>query len=306
MNVGNDGATNAVTVLNNGRVGFGGVAVPSQSIDVVGSIKLEDTTSSTSGILYKGASLFAHNFHHPTGGGAIPMGFNTFYGINAGNLTMGSTATLPFESSFNTGSGYGALTLNTLGYYNTADGVNALTANTTGYSNNAHGAGALGANTIGYNNTANGTSALAGNTTGYFLVGMGIHAGRYISGGVTLNQTSNTSVYLGSSTKALASGDTNEIVIGYDATGIGSNSAVIGNDSITKTILKGSIGIGTTAPNSSSIIDAASTTKGFLPPRMTTAEKTAISSPVAGLIVYDTTLNKLCIYTTAWETITSL
>ncbi len=49
-----------------------------------------------------------------------------------------------------------------------------------------------------------------------------------------------------------------------------------------------------------------STDKGFLPPRMTTAQKNAISSPATGLMVYDTTLNKLCVYTgSAWETITS-
>jgi hypothetical protein len=48
-----------------------------------------------------------------------------------------------------------------------------------------------------------------------------------------------------------------------------------------------------------------STTKGFLPPRMTTTQKNAIASPASGLIVYDTTLNKLCVYTTTWETITS-
>jgi hypothetical protein len=49
-----------------------------------------------------------------------------------------------------------------------------------------------------------------------------------------------------------------------------------------------------------------STTRGFLPPRMTTAEKNGITSLVAGLIVYDATLNKLCVYTgTVWETITS-
>jgi hypothetical protein len=57
--------------------------------------------------------------------------------------------------------------------------------------------------------------------------------------------------------------------------------------------------------NSSSILDVASTTKGFLPPRMTTAQKNAIATPAAGLMVYDTNLNKLCVYTTAWEIITS-
>lgn len=67
------------------------------------------------------------------------------------------------------------------------------------------------------------------------------------------------------------------------------------------------VAIGTTsAPNASAALDVVSTTKGFLPPRMTTAQKNAITTPAAGLMVYDTNLNKLCVYTTAWETITSL
>jgi len=50
-----------------------------------------------------------------------------------------------------------------------------------------------------------------------------------------------------------------------------------------------------------------STTQGFLPPRMTTTQKNAISTPAAGLVVYDTTLGKLCVRTAAaWETITSI
>jgi hypothetical protein len=49
-----------------------------------------------------------------------------------------------------------------------------------------------------------------------------------------------------------------------------------------------------------------STTKGFRPPRVTTTQKNAISA-VSGIVVYDTTLNKLCVYSgTAWETITSI
>jgi hypothetical protein len=62
----------------------------------------------------------------------------------------------------------------------------------------------------------------------------------------------------------------------------------------------------TTSVNASAVLQADSTTQGFLPPRMTTAEKVSIATPAAGLVVYDTTLNKLCVYTTAWETITSL
>lgn len=39
-----------------------------------------------------------------------------------------------------------------------------------------------------------------------------------------------------------------------------------------------------------------STTRGFLPPRMTTTQKNAIASPAAGLMVYDTTLNVISYY----------
>ena len=68
----------------------------------------------------------------------------------------------------------------------------------------------------------------------------------------------------------------------------------------------GNVGIGTASPNASAILDVQSTTKGVRMPNMTTTQKNAIASPAAGLMVYDTTLSKLCVYTTAWETITSL
>jgi hypothetical protein len=57
----------------------------------------------------------------------------------------------------------------------------------------------------------------------------------------------------------------------------------------------GSIGIGTT-PDASALFDIASTTKGFLPPRMTNAQKNAIASPAEGLIIHDTTNNGVAYY----------
>ena len=70
--------------------------------------------------------------------------------------------------------------------------------------------------------------------------------------------------------------------------------------------VSGNVGIGTAAPNANAILDVASTTKAFMPPRMTTTQKNAIASPTAGMMVYDSTLNKLSLYTTAWETVTSI
>jgi hypothetical protein len=69
----------------------------------------------------------------------------------------------------------------------------------------------------------------------------------------------------------------------------------------------GNVGIGTASPNASAILDAQSTTKGVRMPNMTTTQKNAIASPAAGLMVFDTTLAKLCVYSgAAWQTITSV
>ena len=48
------------------------------------------------------------------------------------------------------------------------------------------------------------------------------------------------------------------------------------------------VGIGTTTPVSSAQLDITSTTKGFLPPRMTHAQKIAILSPATGLQIWCT------------------
>ena len=66
------------------------------------------------------------------------------------------------------------------------------------------------------------------------------------------------------------------------------------------------IGIGA-EPNASALLDVQSTTRGVRMPNMTTTQKNAIASPAAGLMVFDTTLSKLCVYSgAAWQTITSI
>ena len=51
------------------------------------------------------------------------------------------------------------------------------------------------------------------------------------------------------------------------------------------------VGIGTINPHASAELDVTSTSKGFLPPRLTTTQRNAISSPATGLTIYNTTLN---------------
>ena len=60
----------------------------------------------------------------------------------------------------------------------------------------------------------------------------------------------------------------------------------------------------TSTINASAKMQIDSTTKGFLPPRMTTTQKNAIASPATGLQVYDTTLNQMSYYNgTTWITL---
>lgn len=66
------------------------------------------------------------------------------------------------------------------------------------------------------------------------------------------------------------------------------------------------MGIGTTNPDASSILDISSTTGGLLLPRMNTAQRNAINSPAVGLLIYlvDGTMQCLQVYNgTSWENI---
>ncbi|MBK9388635.1 MAG: hypothetical protein IPN68_00055 [Bacteroidetes bacterium] len=58
-------------------------------------------------------------------------------------------------------------------------------------------------------------------------------------------------------------------------------------------------------PNSSSILELQSTLRGFLAPRMTTVERTAIVSPAQGLLVFDTTTQSFWYYNSGWKAIAS-
>jgi hypothetical protein len=157
----------------------------------------------------------------------------------------------------NTAFGEGALDANTTGINNTAFGFNSLTSNTTGFNNSSFGEASLRSNTTGANNTAFGRQSLRDNTsassntaigqnsltfitTGVSNTAIGTASGLFIASGAN-NQTSSYSIYIGDSTRASANGNLNEIVIGYNTTGLGSNTVVLGNTSIVTTQLRGTV-----------------------------------------------------------------
>lgn len=68
------------------------------------------------------------------------------------------------------------------------------------------------------------------------------------------------------------------------------------------------VGIGTTTPDATAVLDVSSTTQGMLTPRMTTTQRNAIASPANGLMVYDTTLKSFYYYdltATSWISMVS-
>jgi uncharacterized protein (TIGR02145 family) len=56
------------------------------------------------------------------------------------------------------------------------------------------------------------------------------------------------------------------------------------------------IGIGTTTPNAAALLDITSTNKGFLTPRMTIAQRNAISNPAIGLVIWCSDCDELQVY----------
>lgn len=239
---------------------------------------------------------------------------NTFFGLNTGLVTTGY---------YNTFIGSSAGKSNTTGLVNSAFGVQALYTNTTGRDNVAFGSNSLYFNLDGSENIGVGSSALERNTAGMRNIGIG-------GGSAYLNQTGRQSVAIGHEALRNQNGGHNNVGIGYRAgynQTSGSNNLLIGystdvpslagnNQMNIMNILygnnltgtsgspAGNIGIGAISPVASAILEIASTTKGFLKPRVTTTQKNAISTPATGLEVYDSTLNSPQYYTgSAWASV---
>jgi hypothetical protein len=219
------------------------------------------TLASNTSASYNSAFGYMALFANTTGANNTASGYQALYSNTTGydNTATGSVALYSNTTGYNnTAVGKSALQNNTTGDSNTAVGPLALRNNTTGYNNSAFNY-ALQTNSTGHSNTAIGREALIDNTTGSLNSAVGIAAlarittgsdntgvgnesGVFISDGVTSNTTPSNSVYIGSASKALADNQTNQIVIGHTAIGGGSNTATIGNSSVTVLYLAGSVG----------------------------------------------------------------
>lgn len=199
---------------------------------------------------------------------SLPVEFNTVYktvwnnggGDFSGSTSFGDEALISnYAGNFNTAFGFAALKSNTVGMSNTAHGNGALYSNTDGEGNTAISLGALYLNSSGNNNVAVGLNSLYSSTTAgsntavghgalQFVINgdnaaLGYNAGKYFDDGITENDGSVNSLYLGSNTKASSFGfeANNETVIGYEAIGNGSNTMTFGNDAVTHNYFSGEV-----------------------------------------------------------------
>jgi hypothetical protein len=149
------------------------------------------------------------------------------------------------SDTLSTAVGAGALNVNTSGIANTAIGYFTLSTNITGSNNTALGYFALRSSTQA-SNTGIGSTSFLNLSSGQNNTALGRNSARYIADGSTSLTIANQSIFIGAETKALADSQTNQIVIGYNAFGLGSNSVVLGNSSVTLTALRGNVLINTT------------------------------------------------------------
>lgn len=133
--------------------------------------------------------------------------------------------------------GNNTLVKNKKGIDNVAIGNNSLNQNVSS-GNVAIGKGSLATSREGANNTAVGRNSLAGLGRGTDNIGVGLNAGKVTKKGQNNNQSIG-SVFIGANSRPLEDKGQNEIVIGVDAIGNGSNTTTIGNDKTEKTTIHG-------------------------------------------------------------------
>lgn len=221
--VGNNGATEAMRLLNSGNLGIGtNSATATLEVAKTGTLVSNYTfiARSTNGVLklrdngnIEGGSTTVNNIllfgigtstvitgQANTAFGNTAMSlmgggqFNTAFGSNAlqktvggnFNTAIGSASLLNNTGSANTATGYNSLGSNTSGGNGSAFGQNALAANTTGTDNSAFGVSCLPTITTGLKNSAFGELCFASNVSGSNNIGFGYTAGRYEMGSNSL------------------------------------------------------------------------------------------------------------------------
>lgn len=226
-----NGSTNYFTVSSAGQV------------NILKSLRLEQTTNSTTGVVYLENKPFLHVYGTGNtflgdyaGNFTLTGRYNTVAGIGAlFNVTSGSNnsaygfGSLGRVTSGNENSSYGFGALNnvTTGNFNSAFGNLALTKNTANY-NSAFGVSSLANNTTGTENSAFGYSTLLANTTGSWNSAFGTEA--------LISATMNFNSSIGYSSGSLITTGAGNVSLGFNSqpsSNNGVNQFTLGNNMVT-------------------------------------------------------------------------
>ena len=178
-----------------------------------------------------------------TGQGNTAFGNYALEGVLTANenVAFGNCALQFLQSgSNNVAVGHHALSANFSGSGNIAVGEGALMS-VTKNSNVGMGYYAMDANVDGAYNAVIGSYTLGNILSGDSNVAVGYSAGYYQANDVTPLTKANNNIYLGAWTLGKDDTDTNSIVVGYHAVGMGTNTIVLGNASHTHTYLFGNV-----------------------------------------------------------------
>ena len=264
-------------------VGVGGT-YPRANITVSGNIVTSCVVSPT----FKGTRFWSYETELTvsntliggTGSGfkTRPTGFSSGLSGSFGNTSIGySTLQNNTYGDSNTAVGWAAMASCVTGFQNTVLGTQSCQNLTTGSNNMSFGRFTMNALTTGNNNTAVGAGALAGITIHSGNTALGFAAGRLTALSATITATEN-SIYIGTNSRAAnATGDNNCIVIGTEAVGLGANTTVIGNSSITQARIFGQVAVGGSTPSGPT------------------------ATGVTGTITWDANYIYICTSTNAWK-----
>jgi hypothetical protein len=249
----------------NNRLGVG-LNNPTQTADILGNVKI---ASATSGLLIRDYTAF-NTFKAFYKASETPSDSNYLIALDTDVLinSRGSGTDISYNNSLRARFGNATSLL--------LKGSGSTSATTSLLVQNSAGTAAMIVKDdtfVSFPSTANNYQVMIGGQVGTnkngLSIGFTLSGVVYSQGGLFCNPNTATNELYGNTNSILSFKD-GEILIKN-----ANNGAAINNPS--------------------AILTIDSTTKGFLPPRMTTTQKNAITA-VAGLVVYDSTTNKLQCY----------